>query len=110
MHAISDRAERQVRKEMTDQREKRIARRVLDAEEIARQDEKTIVLQRHSARRRSCIERKERHGHGCGLQPVCPPRPEWLSRQHQRFAALEPPQAKEAVAKKFHTTAIQAPP
>src|SRR2546427_12670212 len=59
MHAVGDGAKRQVRKEMTDQREKRIARRVFDAEEVARQDEKPIVLQRDSARSRSSIERKE---------------------------------------------------
>ena len=86
MHAVGDRAERQVRKEMADQREQRIARRVLDAEEVARQDEKPVVLERHGARRSGGIEREERQGDGPGLQPVCPLGPERLSGQHQRLA------------------------
>src|SRR5439155_2182460 len=110
MHAVGDGAKRQIGKEMTDPDEQRIARRVFDAEEVARQDEKSVVLQRHSARSSSCIDRKEGYGDARGLQPVCPLRSERLSGQHQRLAALEPPQVKEAVVKKFHSAAIEAPP
>ena len=83
---------------------------MFDAEEVARQDEKPVVLERHGARRSGGIEREERQGDGPGLQPVCPLGPERLSGQHQRLAALEPPQVKEAVVKKFHSAAIEAPP
>ena len=83
---------------------------MLDAEKIARQDEKAVILEGHAARSACRIERKERRGDDAGLQPICPLGPERLCWGHQRFAAVEPPQVKEAVMKKFQRAAMTAPP
>ncbi len=101
MYAVRHRAERQVREELADQHEKRIARRVSVAEEIRPENEQPVVLERDGARRGGRIERKERQGDDPGLEPV--------PASHQRRGAAAPPQVNEAVVKKFQNEAISAP-
>jgi hypothetical protein len=79
---------------------------MLDAEEIARQDEKPVVLQRDCARRSRCVERKQGSGDEAGLRPIGAP---GIEGRVQRVPRRGPPQVKEAVVKKFQTAASSAP-
>jgi hypothetical protein len=109
VHAVRHRADRQQREQLAEQRVQRVARRVLDAEEVARQDEQAVVLQRDAARRARRVEDEERRGERARLQPIPPARPERLRRRHPRLPARGAPQVNEAVVKKFQSAAISAP-
>src|SRR5918992_4325510 len=110
MHTVSNGPEWHEREEVGDQREKRVAGGVLDPEEIARQDEKPVVLQGYAARRGQRVKREQHGRDAAGLHPVGPGRPEAPGRQrHQRLSAVEPPQVNDAVVKKFQSAAISAP-
>src|SRR6266850_613598 len=105
MHAISDGAERQISEELAEQRVQRIAGRVLDAEEIAREDEEAVVLQRHRARRGEGVEDQQGERHQPGFEPVST----WGHRRPLSAVGVLPPQVKEAVVRKFQKAATPAP-
>src|SRR5216117_2622197 len=110
MDTVSDGSEWQMGEQVADQGEKRIARRMLDAQKIARQNEQPVVFQGYRARRSERIEREQRGGDDSSLQPVGAHRSQGLGRgQHQRFRAVEPPQVNDAVVKKFQNAATSAP-
>src|SRR4051812_15820158 len=96
MHPVGHRAEGQPAEEMAGQREQRIARRMLDAEEITGENEEPVILERDGMRRRQRVQREH--------QERDQPRVQRLASRHQRR-----PQVKEAVVKKFHSAATSAP-
>ena len=106
---VSDGSKWQMGEEVADQGEERIAGRMLDAQEIARQNEQPVVFQGHRARSGERVKREQQRGADASLDPVGPDGPEALRCQHQRFAALEPPQVNDAVVKKFQNAATSAP-
>src|SRR5690349_20187129 len=83
---------------------------MLDAEKVARKDEKPIVLERDRARCSNGVKQKGGERDQPGLQPVATHGTKQCgSLEHQRFDGAEPPQVKEAVVKKFHSAATIAP-
>ena len=60
MDPESDRSDRQQREELTEDGHQRIARRMVDAQEVGRHDEQAVVLERDGARCAVGVQAEER--------------------------------------------------
>jgi hypothetical protein len=70
VHAVGYGTEWQQREKVPDPNEQRVPWRMLDAEKIARQDEKPVVLHDHAARRGRGIEGEQDGENGHWMPPI----------------------------------------